>query len=75
MMSRSHLISTFAILMISLLAGCTLPATPTPTLGEPIALVEYYVATSGNDENDCLSPATACAWPASRSVRSCTMWR
>jgi hypothetical protein len=42
------------------LSACNLPITPTPILDDPIRVFEYYVSTSGNDTNDCLSEATAC---------------
>jgi len=54
-----------AVLCLALvLSACNLPApvTATPILGEPVRIVDYYVSTSGNDANDCLSEATACQY-------------
>jgi hypothetical protein len=56
---KQNLFSMVLCLAI-VLSACNLPVTPTPILDEPIRVFEYYVSTTGNDANDCLSEATAC---------------
>jgi Putative metal-binding motif/Right handed beta helix region len=59
MFSRKSTLWSMALCLSILLAACTLP-TPTPTATPATAPLTLYVATTGNDSNDCLSEATAC---------------
>lgn len=53
-------LSSLILCLALVLSACNLPVTPTPILDDPIRVFEYYVSTTGNDTNDCLSEATAC---------------
>jgi hypothetical protein len=65
------------VLVIALsLSSCNLPTPtpePEPSLGEPPVMLILFVATDGDDSNDCLSEETACL-TVSAAIRKSSPW-